>query len=33
MYALPGQKKARDFIITAEMVMNRNIIFPLEKAG
>ena len=33
MYTLPGQKKARDFIVTAEMVLNRNVIFPLEKAG
>jgi ATP-dependent Clp protease ATP-binding subunit ClpX len=33
MYTLPGQKKAREFIVTAEMVMNRNVIFPLEKAG
>jgi ATP-dependent Clp protease ATP-binding subunit ClpX len=33
MYTLPGQKKVRDFIITAEMVTNRNVIFPLEKAG
>lgn len=33
MYTLPGQKKVRDFIVTAEMVKNRNVIFPLEKAG
>ncbi|HEX4950515.1 MAG TPA: ATP-dependent Clp protease ATP-binding subunit ClpX [Blastocatellia bacterium] len=33
MYTLPGQKKVRDFIVTAEMVMNRNVMFPLEKAG
>jgi ATP-dependent Clp protease ATP-binding subunit ClpX len=33
MYSLPGQKKVRDFIITAEMVLNRNVIFSLEKAG
>ncbi len=33
MYTLPGQKKVRDFIVTAEMVMNRTVMFPLEKAG
>jgi ATP-dependent Clp protease ATP-binding subunit ClpX len=33
MYTLPGQKKVRDFIVTADMVMNRNVMFPLEKAG
>jgi ATP-dependent Clp protease ATP-binding subunit ClpX len=33
MYSLPGQKKVRDFIVTADMVMNRNVMFPLEKAG
>jgi ATP-dependent Clp protease ATP-binding subunit ClpX len=33
MYSLPGQKKVRDFIVTAEMVLNRNVMFPLEKAG
>lgn len=33
MYSLPGQKKIRDFIVTADMVVNRTIMFSLEKAG
>ncbi len=33
MYALPSQKRIKEFIVTAEMVVNRNVIFPLEKAG
>ncbi len=33
MYTMPGQKKVRDFIVTAEMVTNRTVMFPLEKAG
>src|SRR5215510_11155008 len=33
MYTLPGQKKIKEFIVTAEMVANRRAIFPLEKAG
>ncbi len=33
MYLLPGQKKVKEFVVTAEMVMNRNVMFPLEKAG
>jgi ATP-dependent Clp protease ATP-binding subunit ClpX len=33
MYALPSQKKIKEFVVTAEMVVNRRVIFPLEKAG
>ncbi|MDX2033257.1 MAG: ATP-dependent Clp protease ATP-binding subunit ClpX [Blastocatellia bacterium] len=33
MYALPSQKKIKEFVVTAEMVQNRRAIFPLEKAG
>lgn len=33
MYLLPGQKKVREFVVTAEMVANRRAVFPLEKAG
>ncbi len=33
MYTLPSQKKIKEFIVTAEMVVNRRVIFPLEKAG
>ena len=33
MYTMPGQKKVRDFIVTADMVINRTVMFPLEKAG
>ena len=33
MYTLPGQKKIKEFVVTAEMVANRRVAFPLEKAG
>jgi ATP-dependent Clp protease ATP-binding subunit ClpX len=33
MYTLPSQKKIKEFVVTAEMVANRRVIFPLEKAG
>jgi ATP-dependent Clp protease ATP-binding subunit ClpX len=33
MYALPSQKKVKEFVVTPEMVANRRAIFPLEKAG
>jgi ATP-dependent Clp protease ATP-binding subunit ClpX len=33
MYTLPGQKKIKEFQVTAEMVINRRVVFPLEKAG
>jgi ATP-dependent Clp protease ATP-binding subunit ClpX len=33
MYSLPSQKKIKEFVVTAEMVINRRVIFPLEKAG
>jgi ATP-dependent Clp protease ATP-binding subunit ClpX len=33
MYALPSQKKVKEFVVTAEMVANRRAVFPLEKAG
>ena len=33
MYTLPGQKKIKEFLVTAEMVANRRVAFPLEKAG
>jgi ATP-dependent Clp protease ATP-binding subunit ClpX len=33
MYNLPGQKKIKEFVVTAEMVANRRAAFPLEKAG
>jgi ATP-dependent Clp protease ATP-binding subunit ClpX len=33
MYSLPGQKKIKEFQVTAEMVANRRVAFPLEKAG
>ena len=34
MYNLPGQKRVRDFEVTADMVQNRNVNLPLmEKAG
>ncbi|MBK9705553.1 MAG: ATP-dependent Clp protease ATP-binding subunit ClpX [Acidobacteria bacterium] len=33
MYNLPGQKKIKEFVVTAEMVANRRAVFPLEKAG
>ena len=33
MYTLPSQKKMKELVVTAEMVVNRRVIFPLEKAG
>src|SRR5262245_34794725 len=33
MYTLPSQKKIKEFVVTAEMVVDRRVIFPLEKAG
>src|SRR5574341_493919 len=33
MYTLPNQKKIKEFVVTAEMVVNRCVMFPLEKAG
>jgi ATP-dependent Clp protease ATP-binding subunit ClpX len=33
MYTLPSQKKMKELVITAEMVVDRRVIFPLEKAG
>ncbi|MFN0112163.1 MAG: ATP-dependent Clp protease ATP-binding subunit ClpX [Blastocatellia bacterium] len=33
MYTLPSQKKIKEFVITAEMVENRQTVFPLEKAS
>ncbi len=33
MYAMPGQKKVKEIVVTAEMVLNRNMMFSLEKAG
>jgi ATP-dependent Clp protease ATP-binding subunit ClpX len=33
MYTLPSQKKIKEFVVTADMVVNRRVIFPLEKAG
>lgn len=33
MYALPSQKKIKEFVVTDEMVANRQTVFPLEKAG
>ena len=33
MYLLPSQKKVKEFVVTAEMVANRQAVFPLEKAG
>jgi len=34
MYYLPSQKKARDFLVTKEMVINQKInVAVLEKAG
>lgn len=33
MYTLPGHKKIKEFQVTAEMVANRRVAFPLEKAG
>ena len=34
MYNLPGQKRVKDFEVTAEMVLKRNVNLPImEKAG
>jgi ATP-dependent Clp protease ATP-binding subunit ClpX len=33
MYSLPSQKKMKELVVTAEMVVNRRVSFPLEKAG
>lgn len=33
MYNLPGQRKVKEFLITADMVSSRRAMFPLEKAG
>ena len=34
MYNLPGQKRVKEFEVTADMVQNRNVNLPLmEKAG
>jgi ATP-dependent Clp protease ATP-binding subunit ClpX len=34
MYALPGQKRVKEFEVTREMVEKRNVSLPLmEKAG
>jgi ATP-dependent Clp protease ATP-binding subunit ClpX len=34
MYALPSQKRVKDFEVTQEMVENRNVNLPImEKAG
>jgi ATP-dependent Clp protease ATP-binding subunit ClpX len=33
MYRLPSQKKMKELVVTAEMVVNRRVVFPLEKAG
>jgi len=33
MYTLPSQKKIKEFVVTAEMVVSRCVMFPLEKAG
>jgi len=33
MYTLPSQKKMKELVVTAEMVINRRVSFPLEKAG
>ncbi|HKQ76562.1 MAG TPA: ATP-dependent Clp protease ATP-binding subunit ClpX [Blastocatellia bacterium] len=33
MYTLPSQKKMKELVVTAEMVVDRRVIFPLEKAG
>jgi len=29
----PSQKKMKELVVTAEMVVNRRVVFPLEKAG
>src|SRR5262245_31005994 len=33
MYTLPSQKKMKELVVTAVMVVNRRVVFPLEKAG
>lgn len=33
MYELPSQKRIKEFVVTDEMVTNRQTVFPLEKAG
>jgi hypothetical protein len=34
MYQLPSQKKVKEFLVTSEMVENKEIVFTLlEKAG
>jgi ATP-dependent Clp protease ATP-binding subunit ClpX len=33
MYTLPSQKKMKELLVTAEMVVTRRVVFPLEKAG
>jgi ATP-dependent Clp protease ATP-binding subunit ClpX len=33
MYELPSQKRIKEFLVTDEMVTNRQTVFPLEKAG
>jgi ATP-dependent Clp protease ATP-binding subunit ClpX len=33
MYTLPSQTKMKELVVTAEMVVNRRVVFPLEKAG
>jgi len=33
MYELPSQKRIKEFVVTDEMVENRQTVFPLEKAG
>ncbi len=33
MYSMPGQKKVKEIVVTSEMVLNRNMMFSLEKAG
>jgi ATP-dependent Clp protease ATP-binding subunit ClpX len=33
MYTLPSQKKMKELVVTAEMVVNHRVVFPLEKAG
>jgi ATP-dependent Clp protease ATP-binding subunit ClpX len=33
MYSLPSQKKMKELVVTAEMVVSRRVSFPLEKAG
>jgi len=33
MYELPSQKRIKELLVTAEMVTNRQTVFPLEKAG